>query len=304
MQTVEEIEDVIAGAPGITVAERHGGLVIDIVGTAATVSIAVQGAQVLNWKPQGHEDVLWCSPLSKLGGGKAIRGGVPICWPWFGPHQSDPKKPQHGFARNVAWHLIDVSELDIAAGRFVLTFRLPVHVPERALLQPASAEVLAFIDVGAALGVRIETDNTGDDPLVLTEALHTYFRVGDVSRISIDGVDGCAYRDNADGGRRKVQRGPMMIASETVALFDDADSLGAIDDPVLGRRIRITRDADNRSTVIWNPGVAAVTMADIPAGTSSHFVCVESGNIGAAAVALEPGESHSCGVTYAVEAMA
>ncbi len=284
---------------GVRLGQSRGGLVIDVATPSANATIALQGAQILSWAPRGHDDMLWCSPVSPLGGGKAIRGGIPICWPWFGMHE-DTAKPQHGFARNLVWDLVDAAQLDDDGGHVVLTLKLPRRATEREHFV-YGAQATAFIDIGRTLSLRVETDNEGDEPFTITEALHTYFSVGAASAISIEGLAGRTFRDNTDGGREKTQTGPIAIRAETVALFDVSPELLTIRDPVLKRRIRIARDADSRSTVVWNPGAAAANMIEIPKGDETRFVCVESGNIGRAAIPIAPGESHACGVTYSLE---
>ena len=297
--TLHSLQPIVDRVPGLTVVERRGGLVIDVAIDAARASIALQGAQVLSWAPAGHDDVLWCSPLSPLGGGKAIRGGIPLCWPWFGPNADDSAKPQHGFARNITWDLVDVTDLDNDDGHLVLTFGLPAEAPMRTLF-PHAAQALLFVDIGRTLTIRLETENIGNTSFTITDALHTYVRVGDVSRVRIDGLDGATYRDNAAGGRITHQDGPLTVSKETVALFDIAPAVANIVDPVLKRCISVMREPDSRSTIVWNPGATAAAMADIPKGGEAGFVCVESGDIGAAAITLEPGDCHACGVTYAV----
>lgn len=296
MSSAEELMRLLGSVEGVRLGQSRGGLVIDVATRAATATIAVQGAQVLSFAPRGHDDLLWCSPISPLGGGKAIRGGIPICWPWFGPH-ADKNKPQHGFARNMNWDLIDAVELDDDGGHVVFTFRLPQRAKEREMFAEGANATL-FIDIGRTLSLRLETDNEGDEPFTISEALHTYFSVGAASAIEIEGLSGAIYRDNTDGGREKQQTGPLAIRRETIALFDTSPGVVSISDPVLKRRINIARDADSRSTVVWNPGASAASMIEIPKGDETRFVCVESGNIGAAAITLAPGEAHSCGVSY------
>ncbi len=300
VSSAEEIMRLLNTVEGVRLGQSRGGLVIDVATRAAAATIAIQGAQVLSFAPRGHDDLLWCSPVSPLGGGKAIRGGIPICWPWFGPHADTAQgqvRPQHGFARNLNWDLIDAAELDDDGGHIVLTFRLPQRAKERELFT-VGANATLFIDIGRTLSLRLETDNEGDEPFTIREALHTYFSVGAASAIEIDGLSGSTYRDNTDSGRAKTQTGAMSIRSETIALFDKSPDVLSIADPVLKRRIEIVRDAGSQSTIVWNPGASAAGMIEIPKGDETRFVCVESGNIGACAISLAPGDSHSCGVSY------
>jgi glucose-6-phosphate 1-epimerase len=282
--------DLVAGVDGVHVSQRDGGTVIDVATRACHAAVALQGAQVLHWHPAGQtHDVLWLSPMAHFGDGKAVRGGVPICWPWFGPH-ADAGKPQHGFARTAVWHLADVKRL---GDDVHLAFDLPQDCAGREHLNGA-AQARFRIVVGPALDMMLETKNTGSSPLTVTQALHTYLRVGDVARASIDGLDGATFRDNTDNGRSKEHHGLLTLPRETVALFDDAAARHVLDDPVLGRRIVVTRTA-GRSTVVWNPGASAAGMGDIPPPGQSEFVCIESGSIGAAATVVAPGAKVSIG---------
>lgn len=286
------------GIDGLSVSERDGGCVIDVATRTGHAAIALQGAHVLHWQPAGQtHDVLWLSPVARFGGGKAIRGGVPICWPWFGPH-ADAGQPQHGYARTAIWSIVEArrSRDDVH-----MTFALPVDGPlDGPVDRPgrehlgAAAHVRFHVTIGSALVMELETTNMGAAPLTLSQALHTYLRVGDVARVSIDGLDGATFRDNTDHGRSKEQHGVMTITRETVALFDEAGARHELVDPVLGRRIVVTRTA-GRSTVVWNPGASAADMGDIPPPSQMEFVCIESGSVGRASEHLAPGATTRIG---------
>ncbi len=285
--------DVLAGIDGVTLTERAGGAVVDVATRAGHAAIALQGAQVLYWHPAGQtHDVLWLSPAARFGGGKPIRGGVPICWPWFGPR---PGQPQHGYARTALWSIVGARR---AGDDVELVFELP---PADADPQAANARLRFAVVFGSTLDMRLETTNVGTEPMSLTHALHTYLRVGDVGRISIEGLDGATYRDNTDNGTMKQQRGVMSIPRETVALFDDAAARHVLDDPVLRRRIVVTRTF-GRSTIVWNPGASAAGMGDVPPPSQTEFVCIESGSIGEAADLLAPGATAGIGQRLEVTA--
>ena len=271
----------------LRVVERGGHGFVAIATPDCVAEIALQGAQVLHWRPQGQADVLWCAPLPPAGSGKAIRGGIPVCWPWFGPHATDATQPQHGLVRTANWTLVETA-VTVAGARAVFE------------LESWNCVIRLALEAGRTLSVALSTRNIGATPVIITEALHTYFRVGDVNSISIAGLDGHHYRDNTDGGREKCQYGDCRIAGETIALFDAAPDVCNIDDPLFGRRIAIRRDG-GQSTVIWNPGAAAVKISDLPAGEQQHFVCIESGNVGAAAVTVMPGTTHQLAATYELE---
>lgn len=268
---------------------------IDVAGARALVSM--QGAQVLSWLPAGSaHDVLWCSSIVPAKPGGAIRGGIPVCWPWFGPHPVEAKRPQHGFARNTVWRLLDVLD---TSERTVLMFALSAadcaaFAPEHRL------DALLTITVGPrTLGLMLETSNGGTSAAPLSLALHSYFTVSDVAAVAIEGIDGARFRDNARGGVWTAQHGPLRISGETVALFDEAPDRQIILDPGLARRIAIRRRGAG-STIVWNPGASAARIADIGQGEVERFVCVESGCIGTNAVMLGAGETHALDVEIAV----
>jgi len=265
--------------------ERHG--VVAIRTERCTCEIALQGAHVLSWRPSGHEDLLWSAALPPAGTGRAIRGGIPICWPWFGPHANDPTQPQHGLVRTRPWQLVATSVSESEA---------------RAALEIATGEGHLRLDVvaGASLQLVLATTNMGAAPFAITEALHTYFKVGDAAHAQVLGLDGCRYRDNTDGGREKTWQGPCVMDRETIAVFETSPDEALIEDPVLGRRIRIRR-MGGHSTVAWNPGDNIAPLKDVPAGEQRHFICVESGNVWSSGVTIAPGGAHRLGVRYDME---
>ena len=267
--------------------ELHG--IVSIRSAVCDAEIALQGAQILSWRPKGQADLLWCAALPPAQAGKAIRGGIPVCWPWFGPHASNARLPQHGLVRTIDWRLI-ATEMRSD----------DVHVVFETTAE--TTELRMAITVGARLSLELSTRNVSAHPLAITEALHTYFRVGDVRLIGIHGLDGCRYRDNADGGKDKVFTGVMSMTRETIALFDVAPEAAEIEDPVLGRRISILRHG-GRSTIAWHPGANAATFNDVVPGAEKNFVCVESGNIGSSGIVIAPGEVHRLAVRYEIVAL-
>jgi glucose-6-phosphate 1-epimerase len=299
-QALADLAAICRTSGGVTASARDGGLVIDVVTSAAQGTISLQGAQVLSWTPeQQQHDVLWCSPLSRRGGGKAIRGGIPICWPWFGPHATDPAQPQHGFARTTDWILRDVARQPDDAIR--LAFDLPAGAAQAAGYSDSIGVGLVVV-MGRTLDVALTTRNLGIEPSTVTLALHTYLQVAAVEACVIEGLDGAVYRDNTQAGRATRLIGPLKISRETIALFDEADARQSLTDPILGRRIDVVR-AGGRSTIVWNPGAAAAALADVPPGCEAAFVCVESGAIGRGAVTLAPGTDHTLRATYSVHAL-
>ncbi|OYO17083.1 D-hexose-6-phosphate mutarotase [Enemella evansiae] len=259
------------------------------------------GAQVLDWRPDGAGDpVLFTSTRAEYRPGKAIRGGIPVCFPWFGPGRSGRKRPAHGFARLSEWQLAGAREQD---GVTTLDWHFDeTLIPELDHVDPRRNNFT--VDYRQVFGRDLElhvsvrnTDTRG--PLVFELALHTYFRVGDVRRIEVHGLSGADYFDQVSGEER-TQIGPIQFDGEVDRVYAFGDT-AVIADPVLGRRITLDQSSANR-TIVWNPGPdKAAAMSDLDFDEWPQFVCVESGNVRHAAIHLQPGESHELSVRIGVE---
>jgi D-hexose-6-phosphate mutarotase len=272
-------------------------LIAEIKNRHAIASIALQGAHVMAFQPHGQEPVLWLSPQAKLAAGKSIRGGVPVCWPWFGPHAQDAAKPGHGHARTVPWQVVSAATL--SGGETQITLELAESDATRALW-PSATPVRLQITVGAAMHLELRTWNRGGQPVAIGEALHTYFQVSDIGATRIHGLDGCAYYDKVDGMARKTQAGAVEIGSEVDRVYINTAADCVIEDAQ--RRIRIAKQG-SQSTIVWNPWAEkADKMGDFGENGWRRMVCVESGNALENGVTLPPGGEHSLSVTYSVEA--
>ena len=279
-------------SPGFAVAEVFNGL--------ATATISLQGAQLLAWMPRGQSPVIWLSSAARFLPGKSVRGGVPVCWPWFGPHASDASLPAHGFARTVPWDVIGTRALPDGATR--IDFRLVKSDVTRALWQHSS-QLECRITVGTALEFDLVTRNTDRVAVTIGDALHTYFQVNDVRQVKIHGLENCSYLDKMDDGRRKQQAGPVTIAAETDRIYLDAGADCLIDDPGLKRRLRV-RKRGSRSTVVWNPWIEKSSrLGDFGENGYLNMVCVESANAADDVVTIAPGGEHHLWVRYEVESL-
>jgi glucose-6-phosphate 1-epimerase len=274
-----------------------GFIVIDVDNDHCTASIAMQGAHLMTWAPKGEKPVIWMSPVAKLAQGKSIRGGVPICWPWFGAHASAPTFPGHGFARTVPWQVTETTALDGGATR--ISFRV-TEIDENQWPHQAPAEM--HMTMGRELELELATKNQGADTITVGDALHTYFCVGDVSNIAIRGLGGCDYLDKVDGGSRKTQNGRVTIASEVDRIYFDQGQDVMIEDSDMGRNILIEK-RNSHSTIVWNPWVEKCQqMGDF--GSNDGYlgmVCVESANAADDVVQLEAGDTHRLWTRYSVK---
>lgn len=299
MERLQSLNEQFGIKGQLTFAEGPGGLpVAEIHNDAGRATIALQGAHVMMFEPHGDEPVLWLSDYASFVPGKSIRGGIPVCWPWFGAHASDASLPSHGYARTAQWQPVESEAL--ADGRTRIVFEL-VDTPETKAMCPHALRLRNSITVGAALTVALETTNLSEAPFNLTQALHTYFAVADVRRISIEGLEDCDYLDKVEDFARKRQQGPVTIAHEVDRIYLGTGELQEIRDPGMERVIRIT-STGSHSTVVWNPWTdKAEKMGDFGPDGHLGMLCVETANAADDAVELAPGAMHTLSAEYAVE---
>jgi glucose-6-phosphate 1-epimerase len=275
--------------PRLTVANRQG-----------RAQIYLHGAHVTAWQPEGQAPVIWMSRSSAWDAAKPIRGGVPICFPWFGPHAADASAPGHGFARLADWTLVEAR--DDEGGATHLAFQLS----QAASPHPAWPHAFAAtfrVTVGSTLVMALEVTNAGSHPFTFEEALHTYFAVRDVKAIDIRGLEHTDYLDKVGGTAKKNQGAdPIRFTAETDRIYLNTQSACTIHDPGASRRI-VVRKSGSEATVVWNPWVAkAKAMPDFGDDEWPGMVCVETCNVNLHAVALAPGATHAMTATIEVTA--
>lgn len=282
-------------------AAGNGLLTAEITNAHASASICLQGGHVLSWQPLSTaEPVLWTSQDAQFATGKSIRGGIPVCWPWFGAHALEANFPAHGFARTQAWQVKGCRSLDDGSTELNLT------MPITAALQPMwphQAQLDMLINVGASLKIALITRNLGNADFTMTEALHTYFSVSDIAQIHVDGLDGVHFHDKAAGWTEGDQVYAIGFDGEVDRVYVNSAQSCSIVDPAFKRRIRIAK-LGSQSTIVWNPAAARATqMGDLGNDGWKRFVCVESGNALENAVTVPAGKSHTLAVEYRVESL-
>jgi glucose-6-phosphate 1-epimerase len=255
---------------------------------AAAAEIYLHGAQVTSWRPAGAEEVIFLSEQSLWQEGKAIRGGIPICFPWFRNKVDDPKAPSHGFVRTKAWQLDSVERKDDST---VVTLSTASDAATR-VWWPHDFRLLHRVIIGTVLTQELVVSNTGYAPMRFEEALHTYYRVSAADAIRIRGLDGVAYLDNTDNNREKQQEGDIVFTASTDRAYLATQHAVEIVDPGMRRRIRLTKQ-DSRTTVVWNPwSTGAKALADLGDEEWRTMACAEASNIRDYAVELAPGHEH------------
>lgn len=277
----------------VTLVEGSNGFeLIEVKNSSGSATIALQGAQLLSWAPTGEKPVIWLSGEANYLKGKSVRGGIPICWPWFGPHPEGPSYPAHGFARNLDWKVAGTKSLTDATQ---VVLRLIPNEPS----WPYPSELECRIRVGKALEMELITRNTGLEPFTMGCALHTYFEVSDVRRVEILGLEETVYIDKVNGGKNR-QSGPVTVNSEVDRIYLDTASDCLIRDPVYNRTIRVEKEG-SRSTVVWNPWMEkAAKMGDLGDNGYLNMLCVESCNAADDVVIVPPGKSHRLSIRYSV----
>jgi glucose-6-phosphate 1-epimerase len=272
------------------VVEGNGGLPkVRVKCPEAVGEIYLHGGHVTSWKPSGAKEVLFVSSRSRWEDGHAIRGGVPICFPWFGDKADDPKAPAHGFVRTKAWQLDSIAQ----AGDAVTVSMFTESDESTRKWWPAEFHLLHRATFGRELSLGLVVTNTGTTPLRFEEALHAYHSVGNVEKARVLGLDTVHYLDKTDSNRKKLQQGEIVIVGETDRVYLNTSDAIELEDPVLRRRTRVTKE-NSRTTVVWNPWVQkAHSLSDLADHEWKEVICIETSNVSDFAVELEPGQQHT-----------
>jgi glucose-6-phosphate 1-epimerase len=296
--------------PGVAevVADRGGLPAVWIEGRpsvahGAAGTVYLHGAHVASWHPYGTAEVLWLSHKSFWQSDKAIRGGVPLCFPWFGPRKDHPQSPAHGFARINPWQIESIDQTDQGIRvSLVLAANAATraHWPHDFLLRHR-------ITFGDHLIMALELTHPappGSPAFSAELAQHTYFSVGDVRQARIAGLSGTRYIDKTDALKEKVQGNePITITAETDRVYLNTTAPITIEDPVHRRRITISKE-NSRDTVVWNPWIAkAKAMPDFGDEEWPAMLCIESANVGGNAITLAPGQSQTMTTRINVQSM-
>ena len=299
--TMDQLAERFGIPSAVACARGPGGRTrMDRAAVGGAASVYLQGAHVAHWQPaEALRPVIWVSARSAFGPGQAIRGGVPVCFPWFANRPGDPAAPLHGFARNLVWEV--ESARREAGGEVVATFLLRADDRTRACWD-GEFELRHTITLGRTLAMALEVRNVGQAEFAITEALHTYFCVSDVREIAVDGLGGTEYIDKVDQFRRKRQPpGPLTLTGMTDRVYVNTQSECVLTDPGLGRRIRVAKQGSD-TTVVWNPWQdKAAAMPDFGDDEWPQMICLETANAGAAGVTVLPGQVHTMRAEVSVE---
>ena len=270
-----------------------------ITAEGGSCELYLHGAHVTSFIPQGAEPVLWMSEKSAFEAGKPIRGGIPVCFPWFGRHPENPTLPSHGFVRLSEWHVDSVGKSGNGERTVTLGTRSGVSTQS---IWPGAFAATITVTVSEKLTVELTVKNPGVTPITITEALHNYFAVSDIRFVTIDGLDGAGYLDTLlENQEPQIQRGSIQFTAETDRPYLDTQAPCTIDDPGMNRRITVEKTG-SETTVVWNPWIAkARRMEDFGDGEWTGMVCLETANALKNAVTIPAGATHSMSTTISVE---
>lgn len=287
---IEELEDKfsIEGEVGFAELEEDMAF-ITISNKFADADICLYGAQVTSFRPQKTMEILWMSPESNFSEGIPIRGGIPVCFPWFGPHKTDATKPQHGFARLMYWNVTET--VSLASGETKVVLQLCSDADTKKYWNHDFCADLTVI-IGKTLTVNLKITNTSEIPFDYTTALHTYYNVSSVEEITIEGLQYTKYYNQLDGEKYFQDTSLLEIKKAETRHYLETESKCIINDPVFRRRLKVAK-AGSKVTTIWNPGEETCTkISDIPDDGYQSFVCIEAVNSFDDVITLSPGELH------------
>ena len=280
--------------------EGKGGFpFIEIENTMAKASISVYGGQVLSFQPITEpEDLMFLSNKAYYQEGKAIKGGIPLCWPWFGSDPEGLGRSSHGFARNNFWTILATEVTPEKETKVKLGL---VDTPETRKIWPQAFNLTLEITVGNKLTLELVTRNTGEQAFSITQAFHTYFKVGDINKVKVLGLADTKYLDKVDHFQEKNQKGAVTITEEVDRIYTNVPNELIIDDASLNRRVKIISEG-NKTAVVWNPWAdLCAKSADLEDKDYQKFICVETANAAEDVVEILPDSEYRLLVSYQID---
>jgi len=278
-----------ADARHIEQIEAHGLSALRLKAGGSEALVYLHGAHVASFRTSEHGELLWLSEKALYAPDKAIRGGVPLCFPWFGPHPADPALPAHGFARLGEFHF---DGWELRGDSVLAQLSLSSSEATRAVF-PHEFVARLRVSVGRELGLSFEVENTGEAPFDYEVALHSYLFVTDVRQVSVSGLEGATYDDKVSRAQGVVQADePLRFTGETDRVYDSTARV-VVSDPAGKRRVIVDKTS-SKTTVVWNPWTEKVSrMSDFPRDAWPQMLCIEAANVSPHAIHLSPQCRHT-----------
>lgn len=267
--------------------EGPGGLDVAVINNVhATASLSLAGAHVMSFRPHSGRELLWSSPSAAYELSNAMRGGIPVCWPWFADHPHDPYgMPIHGVIRTLPFQVTDVKELEGGGTQISLSAS---DTPATQALWAHAFQMEMIITVSRCLRIEWIARNPGSQPYQYTGALHPYFAVSNVHDLNLRGLENTDFLDKYDHNQRKTQSGSVLFPGKIDNVYLNTTSDMWLEDPGFRRTIHL-RKLGSRTSVVWNPAEDDATFPDVGAGQHPFFVCVESANAADDSITVVPG---------------
>lgn len=290
MIDIDELDDKFSIEGEVGFAELEGDLVfMTISNKYGDVDICLLGAHITSYRPNDSSDLLWMSPESFFEEGKAIRGGIPVCFPWFGPHKSDAQLPQHGFARLMYWEVTETASLPSGETKVILQL---CSTEATKAYWPHDFCAQLIVVVGPALQVSLKVTNTSFGAIDYSCALHSYFDLSSIENLRIEGLQNTTYFNQLTGENGLQEEELLRIQEPLTRHYLNTEKTVIIEDTIYKKKIRVAKEG-SRVTTVWNPGAeASAAMADLPDDGYETFVCVETVNAFNDVITLAPGQSH------------
>lgn len=278
--------------------EKNGLICVSVTNALGRSEIYLHGAHVASFIPEGGQDMLWMSKSSYFEVNRPIRGGIPVCWPWFGAHLTDENKPSHGFARLADWEVLESKMLDNGSTQITLGLSSSMQTLQ---IWPYEFELQSIITIGKNLEIELITANSDNSPIEISSALHSYFNISNIANIAISGLENGHYIDSLDDDKEKVQEGQITFDREVDRVYINTEDACTITDSDMNREIVVGKTG-SRSTVVWNPWIdKAQRMPDFGDDEYSNMVCVETTNALNDMITVYPGGKHSLKAILAVK---
>jgi glucose-6-phosphate 1-epimerase len=299
MIDIDELEDKFSIEGEVGFAELENDLIFMTVSNKyADVDICLYGAHITSFRPYDSMEVLWMSPDSNFEVGKAIRGGIPVCFPWFGMNKTDPEMPQHGFARLMYWDVLGTSTLP--SGETVVRLQL-CSSEETKAYWPYDFCAEMTITVGSTLIVTLKVTNTSATPFDYTCALHSYFGLSAIENLTIEGLQGRNYYNQLTGENEVQEEEILQIQGPLTRHYLDTETPCVIEDNIYMKKILVAKTG-SKVTTVWNPWEeTCAKMTDMPDDGYQTFVCVETVNAFNDVIHLSPLESHETTAMISLE---
>lgn len=283
--------------------DENGLQYLEIDNKVSTGKIALQGGHIMAWQPKFlDQPVLWLSSKARYTEGRSIRGGVPICWPWFGNHPTDSSLCPHGFARVIPWKVMEIDETAAGYTRITLAMQ-ETEETKRQLSYPF--ELQMTITMGRRLKIDLSTTNKADHPFVIGEAFHTYLNISDLENIKITGMEDTVCADKLLGYQRNVEHNALTFdGTEFDRVFLNHNADCSVYDEGYNRIIHIAKSGSD-TTVVWNPGAEkAASMSDMADNEEwRKMICVETTNALDNMVVINPQKTHTLSTEYLIETL-